>query len=44
MATVLTQVVVDPEDEAFKNPTKPIGPFLTEAEAKEAMQAGAIFK
>ncbi|MCW0998209.1 carbamate kinase, partial [Streptococcus anginosus] len=44
VATVLTQVVVDPADEAFKNPTKPIGPFLTEAEAKEAMQAGAIFK
>ncbi|EMW6090743.1 carbamate kinase [Enterococcus faecalis] len=44
VATVLTQVVVDPADEAFKNPTKPIGPFLTEAEAKEAMQAGAIFR
>ena len=29
VATVLTQVVVDPADEAFKNPTKPIGPFLT---------------
>ena len=27
VATVLTQVVVDPADEAFKNPTKPIGPF-----------------
>lgn len=34
-ATVVTQVVVDPEDPAFKNPTKPIGPFYNETEAKE---------
>jgi carbamate kinase len=34
-ATVLTQVEVDPEDPAFRNPTKPIGPFMTEAEARE---------
>jgi len=34
-ATVLTQVEVDPEDPAFWNPTKPIGPFMTEAEARE---------
>lgn len=34
VATVLTQVEVDPEDPAFKNPTKPIGAFMTEAEAK----------
>lgn len=33
-ATVLTQVEVDPEDPAFRNPTKPIGPFMTEAEAR----------
>jgi len=33
-ATVLTQVEVDPEDPAFQNPTKPIGPFMTEAEAR----------
>lgn len=26
-ATLITRVVVDPEDPAFKNPTKPIGPF-----------------
>ncbi len=43
--TVLTQVVVDENDEAFKNPTKPIGPFLTEAEANaEAEKSGATFK
>jgi carbamate kinase len=33
-ATVLTQVEVDPEDPAFQNPTKPIGPFMTEEEAR----------
>lgn len=33
--TVLTQMVVDKEDKGFKNPTKPIGPFYTEEEAKE---------
>ena len=33
-ATVLTQVEVDPEDPAFQHPTKPIGPFMTEAEAR----------
>ena len=35
VATVLTQVEVDPEDPAFKNPTKPIGSFMTEDEAEE---------
>jgi len=34
-ATVLTQVEVDPEDPAFLNPTKPIGPFMTEKEARK---------
>jgi carbamate kinase len=35
VATVVTQVVVDKEDPGFKNPTKPIGPFYTEEEAKQ---------
>ena len=35
VATVLTQVEVDPEDPAFKNPTKPIGSFMTEDEAEQ---------
>ena len=34
IATVVTQVEVDPADQAFVNPTKPIGPFYTEEEAK----------
>ena len=35
VATVLTQVAVDPEDPAFQHPTKPIGAFMTEEEAKK---------
>ena len=33
VATVLTQVEVDPRDPAFQNPTKPIGAFMTKEEA-----------
>lgn len=33
-ATVVTQVVVDRNDPSFQNPTKPIGGFMTEEEAK----------
>ena len=33
VATVLTQVEVDPDDPAFQNPTKPIGAFMTKEEA-----------
>ena len=34
VATIVTQVVVDKHDKAFENPTKPIGPFYSEADAK----------
>lgn len=34
VATVVSQVVVDKNDPAFKNPTKPIGQFYSEKEAK----------
>lgn len=34
VATVVTQVVVDPDDPGFSNPTKPIGSFHTAEEAK----------
>jgi carbamate kinase len=33
VATVITQVLVDREDPAFKNPTKPIGGFMDKADA-----------
>lgn len=35
VATIVTQVVVDKNDPAFRNPTKPIGEFYTAAEAKK---------
>ena len=35
VVTVLSQVVVSPDDPAMKNPTKPIGPFYGRAEAEE---------
>lgn len=34
VVTVETQTVVDSKDPAFQNPTKPIGPFYTEEEAR----------
>ncbi|GAB4505529.1 MAG: carbamate kinase [Anaerolineales bacterium] len=35
VATIITQVLVDKEDPAFQNPTKPIGGFMDEAEARK---------
>ena len=32
-ATLLTQIEVDPEDQAFRHPSKPIGPVYSKAEA-----------
>lgn len=40
VSTVLTQVLVDPYDEAFSNPSKIIGRFMTEEEAKEEEAKG----
>ncbi len=34
-AALVTQVVVDPNDKAFKNPTKPVGPFYSAEEAEK---------
>lgn len=34
--TLITQVLVDKNDPAFQNPTKPIGPFYTKEEADKA--------
>lgn len=44
VASVVTQVVVDENDSAFTNPTKPVGPFLSEAEAQSvAAETGEKF-
>lgn len=38
VATVITQVLVDKNDPAFANPSKPIGSFFTEAEARDHVE------
>ncbi|MGI9952387.1 carbamate kinase [Moorellaceae bacterium AZ2] len=35
VVSIVTQVVVDPSDPAFQNPTKPIGPFYSAEEARK---------
>lgn len=43
--TLVSQVEVDPADPAFLHPTKPIGPFYTQAEAEQMMKdKGFVFK
>ena len=45
VATVVSQVEVDENDPAFQDPTKPIGTFYTEEEAKKlAKESGFIYK
>ena len=45
VATIITQVEVDKNDPGFNNPTKPIGVFYTEEEAKKLeKETGATFK
>ena len=38
VSSIITQMRVDPDDEAFKNPTKPIGRFMTREEADEMIR------
>nr|WP_072537561.1 carbamate kinase [Anaerococcus mediterraneensis] len=40
VTTILTQVEVDKNDPAFKNPSKPIGRFMNEEEANELIKQG----
>ncbi|MEM0493477.1 MAG: carbamate kinase [Candidatus Thermoplasmatota archaeon] len=40
VVTLITQVIVKQDDETFINPTKPIGPYYTEEEAKKMMKEG----
>ncbi len=44
VVTVVTQVEVDPNDPAFADPTKPIGPFYAERERLVLEQKGYILK
>ncbi|MED3549653.1 carbamate kinase [Cytobacillus praedii] len=43
-ASIITQCLVDKDDPAFMNPTKPVGPFLTEEEANTvAEKDGSVY-
>ena len=42
VATVVTQIGVDPEDPSFSNPTKPIGGFMTKEEAEKMVAEKGI--
>ena len=45
VVTVLTQVAVDPQDKAFENPSKPVGPFYSEADAQKMMsESGHVMR
>lgn len=45
VAVVMTQTVVCPNDPAFANPTKPVGAFLSEGEARRrAAETGLVYK
>lgn len=43
-ATVVTQVLVDKNDKAFSNPTKPVGSFYSKEEADKMIEKGFTFK
>jgi len=40
VATLVTQIEVSPDDPAFSNPTKPVGPFYNKEKALEKMNSG----
>lgn len=43
--TIITQVLVNKDDPAFQNPTKPVGPYYSKEEAdKIVSETGAVFK
>ncbi len=44
VVSIVTQVVVSKKDLAFKHPSKPIGPFMTKAEAEQLQRKGIAIK
>lgn len=45
VATIVTQIAVDPNDPAFENPSKPVGDFYTKEQADEIVkEKGYTFK
>lgn len=43
VVTIITQVVVDKDDEAFQNPTKPIGAFYSKEESERIAKLNGYF-
>ena len=44
IVTIITQVLVDKQDPAFKNPAKPVGPYYTEEEKEHVIEKDWKFK
>jgi len=44
VASIITQTIIDPEDPAFEDPTKPVGPFYSEERAEELREEGMTIK
>jgi len=44
VASIITQTIIDPEDPAFDNPTKPVGPFYPEEKVEELREQGMTIK
>lgn len=44
VVTMVTEVVVDRNDERFQNPTKPIGPYYSKLHAEEFAKDGSIYR
>ncbi|MCF8371459.1 MAG: carbamate kinase [Bacteroidales bacterium] len=43
--TIITQVLVNKDDPAFENPTKPVGPYFTKEQAETlAKETGSVYK
>src|SRR3989344_3496409 len=40
VSTLITQVLINKKDKAFRNPTKPIGPFYNKSQAQELRKKG----
>jgi len=44
VCSIITQTIVDKDDPGFKNPTKPVGRFYNEEEAKKIAETGVTIK
>ncbi|MEF8757371.1 MAG: carbamate kinase [Halobacteriales archaeon] len=44
VASIITQTIIDPDDPAFENPTKPVGPFVDAERAEDMRDRGMNVK